>query len=725
MSRTRHTVFLSAARIVGIAVQIVSVPIVLDAIGLAKYGACLFLIALTRWVGLIDLGFLDGSQRRMTLAFDAGDEAKGFSVWNTYRATLLAYAAIGLGVMALLALFVHIPDEGAGVEWHWLFAIAGAVFAAQYLFQGVSVYFNSRRQFPRLAVANGAQSLLSGLLALGLTVHYRTPQAYLAGFAIGNFVVACYNLGTIARQARGSKGLFFDREVFGYTLKFGLKLYPTRIATVMTQTFDRIIITNVLGTQALTPYGVASRMPEAAQEALPINYPLMPDLTRAHAEGEASFAKSVDKDTRIALMVGCGLILVPCAFADPVLRLWLHDKFSPDMPWIMLAIGLYRALEMFYSSLALAMIAHGSPQRVLPFTLYNAAMLLLFVGPVAKFEGIVGVAALRVAIHVLQFAPLVVFTRRWIAPEIPLGRWLGGLLGTVGLAAAVAAGCVALWGTPLLTRHAWAALLIAPVAMSVFFFTVDRLGFAEVPSGVKRRVRAALSLLRFVVGPKVWRRMKVALGREVDARMDREVATERFGSAYGGWNVAAAGLDGSSVVYSFGVGGDVTFDTALIERFGVTVHAFDPTPQCIEWAREQRLPEKFVMHGYGLAGFDGEVRFFPPDDPTHVSHTILEHPSTADRSFLVPVKRLSTVMRELGHSRIDLLKMDIEGAEYGVIDDLASSDVRPSQVLIEFHHRFAGVGLEKTRRALGQMRAIGYDLVHVTETGEEYTFLLR
>ena len=39
-------------------------------------------------------------------------------------------------------------------------------------------------------------------------------------------------------------------------------------------------------------------------------------------------------------------------------------------------------------------------------------------------------------------------------------------------------------------------------------------------------------------------------------------------------------------------------------------------------------------------------------------------------------------------SRIDILKMDIEGAEYDVIDDIINSPVPIAQVLIEFHHRF-------------------------------------
>ena len=30
------------------------------------------------------------------------------------------------------------------------------------------------------------------------------------------------------------------------------------------------------------------------------------------------------------------------------------------------------------------------------------------------------------------------------------------------------------------------------------------------------------------------------------------------------------------MVYSFGVGQDISWDLAMIERFGVTVHAFDP-----------------------------------------------------------------------------------------------------------------------------------------------------
>lgn len=229
--------------------------------------------------------------------------------------------------------------------------------------------------------------------------------------------------------------------------------------------------------------------------------------------------------------------------------------------------------------------------------------------------------------------------------------------------------------------------------------------------------------LKRLLGPKIWRQLKIAFGREVRAKVDRIVKLERFGSAYGGWDFATEFVDEASVVYSFGVGADVTFDVLLMERYGLTIHAFDPTPKSINWVKSQNLPEGFIMHEYGVADVDGEVTFSPPENGDQISHTILDRPSKTERSITVQVKRIETIMRELGHDRIDLLKMDIEGAEYSVVDDLLRTAVRPEQILVEFHHRFENVGLDKTRAAVEALKRAGYNIVHITVTGEEYSFL--
>jgi FkbM family methyltransferase len=225
----------------------------------------------------------------------------------------------------------------------------------------------------------------------------------------------------------------------------------------------------------------------------------------------------------------------------------------------------------------------------------------------------------------------------------------------------------------------------------------------------------------FTFNPR--RALNTLFGRDFYLWTDTRVVKERFGSDYGGWEIALEGVTKQSVVYSFGVGEDASFDTALIERFGLVVHAFDPTPRAIEWVRREKLPENFVFHDYGLADFDGHAQFNPPENPEHVSHTILARNRAKDGAIEVSVKRLKTTMEELGHQRIDILKMDIEGAEYQVLDDIVKSETWPIQILVEFHHRFENVGFKKTKKAVATLQRCGYRLFSVSDSLEDFCFV--
>lgn len=198
------------------------------------------------------------------------------------------------------------------------------------------------------------------------------------------------------------------------------------------------------------------------------------------------------------------------------------------------------------------------------------------------------------------------------------------------------------------------------------------------------------------------------------------VTSTRFGSAYGGWDVIPALLGRDAVVYSFGVGEDASFDLALIEQFGITVHAFDPTPKAIAWVGRQHFNDRFRFFPVGIADEDGEVLAYAPEDPAHASYSVIS--GLPGRAVAIPiaVKRLATIMQELGHDHVDLLKMDIEGAEYRVIDDLCRSGIRPKQILLEFHHFLPGMDARTTRTSLRALRKCGYRIFSVTPSGHEY-----
>jgi FkbM family methyltransferase len=221
---------------------------------------------------------------------------------------------------------------------------------------------------------------------------------------------------------------------------------------------------------------------------------------------------------------------------------------------------------------------------------------------------------------------------------------------------------------------------------------------------------------------------RYCLGKDVYFMSDDRRSVQKIGGrsdGFGEWFIVSELLSSKSVVYSVGVGDDISFDKELISKYDVTVHAFDPTPESHQWLKEQDVPQKFVLHKIGLADHDGFLDFHPASTPGHVSHSIFQTEFTTHAKIQLPVKRLETIMAELGHSKIDLLKMDIEGAEYGVIDDFIDSKVVCRQLLIEFHHRTIQNGIEKTRSAIRRLRENGFRLVKMAPNGEEYCFIHR
>ncbi|MDF1546558.1 MAG: FkbM family methyltransferase [Bacteroidales bacterium] len=222
---------------------------------------------------------------------------------------------------------------------------------------------------------------------------------------------------------------------------------------------------------------------------------------------------------------------------------------------------------------------------------------------------------------------------------------------------------------------------------------------------------------------KLLRLRKVLKGLDKFIKQDIDVPVTTFGNNGAAWTLIPELLNESSIAYSFGVGTDISFDLSLINHLDLQIFAFDPTPQSIDWIATQKLPKQFSLHPVGLANFNGKAKFHPPKNSNHVSATMLEVEETKEQAYKVEVKTLATIMSELGHSNIDLLKMDVEGMEYDVIEDMKNVGLKPAQVLIEFHHRFKGVGIKKTVGAVNTMRQMGYKVFHVSRTGEEIAFV--
>jgi FkbM family methyltransferase len=217
--------------------------------------------------------------------------------------------------------------------------------------------------------------------------------------------------------------------------------------------------------------------------------------------------------------------------------------------------------------------------------------------------------------------------------------------------------------------------------------------------------------------------LKRLVGKELRLKPDIDVPVVKDG----GWWFYPDKLDERSIVYSLGVGDEVDFDLGLIERYSVEIFAFDPTPNSVEMLDASKLPDRFHFQPWAVTAADGTLKFYPrlrkDGTKSDVMFTMIPEPETEGDVIEVPAYSLATITEKLGHDRIDLLKMDIEGAEYEVLDGLLDSPVLPTQLLVEFHHRFVEDGLNRTYAVIERLRDAGYRIFAISEIGREISFL--
>ncbi len=220
----------------------------------------------------------------------------------------------------------------------------------------------------------------------------------------------------------------------------------------------------------------------------------------------------------------------------------------------------------------------------------------------------------------------------------------------------------------------------------------------------------------------------------------------RLGTKYGGWIIPVdAGLTADSLCYCAGAGEDISFDCALVERFHCQVRVIDPTPRAIQHFKNlenavmsgTRFPVNNSTEDYysvtaddfrklrfvpvGLSDRDAELKFYLPQNPAYVSCSTVNLQKT-EGYFTAQCFRLSSLMRQLGDTCIDLLKMDIEGAEYTVIRDIVATKLLPRLLLLEFDEAHTPMDNDANTRIkhhvdiLGQagMRCIAVDGCNAT-----------
>ncbi len=173
-------------------------------------------------------------------------------------------------------------------------------------------------------------------------------------------------------------------------------------------------------------------------------------------------------------------------------------------------------------------------------------------------------------------------------------------------------------------------------------------------------------------------------------------------------------LNKTSVIIDVGCGFDADFSKLLIKKYGLFSYAVDPTQKqkTLLQGIEKKLINNFKYLNMAVSVDDGFITF--NESRINESGSILQDHVNIKKdeivTYQVESKSIDGLLKYINQTRIDLIKLDLEGAEYDLISKLAASEIEKfDQIFVEFHHHAVDkYSLNDTRIAVKSLEEKGF-----------------
>lgn len=182
-----------------------------------------------------------------------------------------------------------------------------------------------------------------------------------------------------------------------------------------------------------------------------------------------------------------------------------------------------------------------------------------------------------------------------------------------------------------------------------------------------------------------------------------------IGNKNANWCIQKLSPQDQGLIFSLGVGEEMSFDIELSKKYNRKIIMVDCTPRAInhynlvkELMKKKNQsknpfnydfrdvdPNNFELVKKAIWNEKKKVKFFLPKNPKNVSHSIVNFQNKYNQETdhievdAITMDDLMKLYKDKG-SHISLLKMDIEGAEVEVLENMMDSKIFPSQIAVEY-----------------------------------------
>lgn len=179
-------------------------------------------------------------------------------------------------------------------------------------------------------------------------------------------------------------------------------------------------------------------------------------------------------------------------------------------------------------------------------------------------------------------------------------------------------------------------------------------------------------------------------------------------------------LGSSSTVVDLGMNKGA-FAAQVIAAFGCRVVGLEPEPSLYASLQGRA---GITVEPAAIAARDGttELNVFATQCASIVGSVV----EAAIRRVEVPATTFESFLRRHRITSIDLLKVDIEGAEFDLFDSTSDAVLQSiAQITVEFHDFIDPTQLPSVRRVHARLAALGFQRINFTHTNSDVMYVNR
>ncbi|MBU3200976.1 oligosaccharide flippase family protein [Clostridium estertheticum] len=340
-------------KIIGVFLSFLTLPLLIDYLSVEKYGIWVTLVTILSWTSLFDIGIGNGLRNKLTICLSKNEITKGREYITT------AYVSLSIIIIVITTIGIYIIPF---IKWNKVFntnaltqqqfiALTIVVFVL-YMINFILSLCNSLYYSIQKAAMTGRTAVINNILVLISIIIIRRFQG-------SNLVLMAtiYTLsGTISyiiitvlffreRPELLPKLKYFNRNNIKYILNDGIKFFVIQIACIIIFTTDNMIITQVLGPQAVTSYNITQKLFGIIGMTYTLMLtPLWSAYTEAYSQLDYLWIKKVINKLNYSMIAVIAGVIIVSLLSNTIIDLWIRKSIYPSKLLILL-MGIYTIIS--------------------------------------------------------------------------------------------------------------------------------------------------------------------------------------------------------------------------------------------------------------------------------------------------------------------------------------------------------------------------------------------